>query len=108
MERISLSGNNLKTLPEEIGACVALQELYLANNAKFSSLPSSAGHLRRLQELVLRKCPALKQLPASVAGRTYTTLATYIVRFVARQHLDNRHPHIVLLLLYITCDHSRD
>ena len=74
MERISLSGNNLKTLPEEIGACVALQELYLANNAKFSSLPSSAGHLRRLQELVLRKCPALKQLPASVAGRIYHNL----------------------------------
>ena len=70
IERISLSGNNLKTLPEEIGSCVALQELYLANNAKFSSLPSSAGHLRRLQELVLRKCPALKQLPASVAGMT--------------------------------------
>ena len=67
VQRISFSGNNLKTLPEEIGRCGQLQELYLANNAKFSSLPSSAGHLRRLQELVLSKCPALKALPASIA-----------------------------------------
>jgi Leucine-rich repeat (LRR) protein len=65
IERISLASNNIKTLPEEIGACVTLKELYLSNNAKLNSIPSTAGHLRQLQELVARKCPALKALPAA-------------------------------------------
>ena len=46
MKRLSLSSNNLKTLPDEIGACTALKELYVNNNAKFSMLPGAAGHLR--------------------------------------------------------------
>ena len=53
----------LKGLPDEIGACTTLEELYVANNPKFSYFPSSAGHLRRLKELSLARCPALKQLP---------------------------------------------
>lgn len=28
------------------GECTALTELYINNNAKFSSLPGTAGHLR--------------------------------------------------------------
>lgn len=63
LRRLSLSSNNLKALPEEIGACSSLRELYINNNAKFSVIPGSAGHLRQLQELSCRKCPALKQLP---------------------------------------------
>lgn len=48
VQRISFASNNIKSLPEEIGACQSLEELYLSNNAKLSSLPSSAGHLRCL------------------------------------------------------------
>jgi Leucine-rich repeat (LRR) protein len=58
-----LSNNNIKALPDEIGACTTLEELYVNNNAKFNYFPSSAGHLRRLKELALSKCPALKQFP---------------------------------------------
>eukprot|EP00602_Paraphysomonas_sp_CaronLab_P011789 CAMPEP_0185042626 /NCGR_PEP_ID=MMETSP1103-20130426/42460_1 /TAXON_ID=36769 /ORGANISM="Paraphysomonas bandaiensis, Strain Caron Lab Isolate" /LENGTH=458 /DNA_ID=CAMNT_0027582727 /DNA_START=8 /DNA_END=1384 /DNA_ORIENTATION=+ len=65
LRRLSLSSNNLRALPEEIGACTSLRELYINNNAKFSVIPGSAGHLRQLQELSARKCPALKQLPAT-------------------------------------------
>lgn len=54
-------------MPEEIGACTTLEELYVSNNAKFSYFPGSAGHLRMLKELSLSKCPALKMLPSTVA-----------------------------------------
>lgn len=54
-------------LPDEIGACTTLEELYVSNNAKFSYFPSSAGHLRRLKELSLSRCPALKQMPNTAA-----------------------------------------
>lgn len=65
LEKLSLASNNLQSLPDEIGACTLLEELYLNNNAKFSHFPSTAGHLRNLQELAMRKCPALKALPVS-------------------------------------------
>ncbi|RYG62697.1 hypothetical protein EON64_17385 [archaeon] len=58
-----MANNVLKGLPDEIGACTTLEELYVSNNPKFSYFPSSAGHLRRLKELSLARCPALKQLP---------------------------------------------
>eukprot|EP00595_Chromulina_sp_UTEXLB2642_P003288 CAMPEP_0196764280 /NCGR_PEP_ID=MMETSP1095-20130614/5798_1 /TAXON_ID=96789 ORGANISM="Chromulina nebulosa, Strain UTEXLB2642" /NCGR_SAMPLE_ID=MMETSP1095 /ASSEMBLY_ACC=CAM_ASM_000446 /LENGTH=116 /DNA_ID=CAMNT_0042119451 /DNA_START=916 /DNA_END=1266 /DNA_ORIENTATION=+ len=64
---MSLSSNNIRKVPEEIGGCVNLKELYLSNNSKLSVIPSTAGHLRQLQELSLRKCPALKQLPDSMS-----------------------------------------
>jgi Leucine-rich repeat (LRR) protein len=63
IEKISFSNNNIKTLPDEIGACTTLEELYMSNNAKLNYFPSAAGHLRRLKELSLSKCPALKQFP---------------------------------------------
>lgn len=66
IKKVTLSSNNIRALPEEIGACSTLEELYINNNAKFNSFPSSAGHLRLLKELSLSKCPALKQLPNTV------------------------------------------
>lgn len=72
IEKLSFSNNNIRALPDEIGACTTLEELYIANNAKFSYFPSSAGHLRRLKELSLAKCPALKQFPTT--GKTVFVL----------------------------------
>ena len=46
IQKISLASNNLRGLPDEIGACTTLEELYLSNNAKLSYFPGSAGHLR--------------------------------------------------------------
>ena len=46
IERLSIASNNIRSLPEEIGECSNLQELYLSNNAKLSSIPGTAGHLR--------------------------------------------------------------
>jgi len=59
------------------GACSALRELYINNNAKFAMLPGTAGHLRKLQELSMRKCPALKQLP--VTGICLASPPSYIL-----------------------------
>ena len=67
LKRLSLASNNIKALPEEIGACTALTELYLNNNAKFSKLPPTTGHLQMLKELSIRKCPALKEIPHTIA-----------------------------------------
>ena len=92
LRRLSLASNNIKrsdksndilplfshsftsvylfhkySLPDEIGGCTALQELYLNNNAKFSRLPATTGHLQMLRELSIRKCPALKDLPSTMA-----------------------------------------
>lgn len=44
--KLSLASNNIQSLPDEIGECRSLKELYLNNNAKLSSMPSSTGHLR--------------------------------------------------------------
>lgn len=66
LERMSLSSNNIKKLPEEIGGCTNLKELYINNNTKFSTVPTSIGELKRLEELSAIKCPALKQLPATI------------------------------------------
>jgi Leucine-rich repeat (LRR) protein len=46
IQKLSFSNNNIRVLPDEIGACTTLEELYLSNNAKFNYFPSSAGHLR--------------------------------------------------------------
>ena len=70
MERLSLSSNNIKKLPEDIGGCANLKELYVNNNAKFSTVPNSIGELKMLEEMSMKKCPALKQLPATVADMT--------------------------------------
>ena len=67
LKRMSLASNNIKALPEEIGACTSLVELYLNNNAKFSKLPATTGHLQQLKELSIRKCPALKEIPHTIA-----------------------------------------
>lgn len=67
LQKFSAASNNLRAIPDEIGTCTTLEELYLGNNAKLSYFPTSAGHLRRLKELSLAKCPALKQFPASGA-----------------------------------------
>jgi len=70
IERLSIASNLITSMPEELGACTTLVELYLSNNAKLSYIPSSAGHLRSLQELKLYKCPALKQLPTTALEMT--------------------------------------
>lgn len=64
LERLSLASNNLKALPEELGQCSNLEELYASNNAKLSVVPPSASKLGKLRALSLLKCPALKQLPS--------------------------------------------
>merc|ERR1712139_763132 len=66
LKRISLSTNNLKTLPAEMGNCTQLEELYMNNNTKFSKMPESMGHLKMLRELSARSCKALKALPSSM------------------------------------------
>ena len=68
MEKLSLSKNNFKTLPEGLGAMTNLRELYVNGNSKFSSLPVSVGNLRSLRELALRGCPKLKSIPSSVTN----------------------------------------
>ena len=51
----------------QVSNCESLVELYLNNNGKFSSFPSSCGQLRALKELQAKKCPALKSLPSSAS-----------------------------------------
>jgi Leucine-rich repeat (LRR) protein len=87
IQKISFANNNIRALPDEIGACTTLEELYMSNNAKFSYFPSTAGHLRfaclyirfclklislvrRLKELSLSRCPALKQFPNTATEMT--------------------------------------
>ena len=65
MEIFTLSSNNIKKLPEELGECKNLKELYINNNAKLTTVPPSLGHLINLNSLELRKCVALKTLPNS-------------------------------------------
>lgn len=65
LQKFSAASNNLRAVPDEIGTCTTLEELYLGNNAKLSYFPATAGHLRRLKELSLARCPALKQFPAT-------------------------------------------
>lgn len=45
-----LESNSLETLPEEVGDCVALQELYLDDN-RLRSLPLSIASLPNLRKL---------------------------------------------------------
>ena len=42
-----------------------MEELYITNNPKFSSMPASAGELINLKEIEARKCAGLKSLPPS-------------------------------------------
>ncbi|CAM9338028.1 unnamed protein product, partial [Ectocarpus sp. 12 AP-2014] len=76
--KLSLSGNNIKAkprptylytqaIPAEIGACSGLAELYINNNQKFSSVPTSISGLKMLRELSARRCKALKSLPSELA-----------------------------------------
>lgn len=46
IEKLTLGSNNLRGLPDEIGNCTTLEELYVNNNAKFSYFPQTCGHLR--------------------------------------------------------------
>ncbi|CAM9351269.1 unnamed protein product, partial [Pylaiella littoralis] len=66
--KLSLSGNNIKVIPAEIGACTWLTELYINNNQKFSSMPASISKLKMLRELSARRCKALKSLPPELAN----------------------------------------
>ncbi|CAN0173594.1 unnamed protein product, partial [Ectocarpus sp. 6 AP-2014] len=54
-------------IPAEIGACSGLAELYINNNQKFSSVPTSISGLKMLRELSARRCKALKSLPSELA-----------------------------------------
>lgn len=46
LERMSIASNNIRRVPEEIGTCINLRELYLSNNKKLAVIPNSTGHLR--------------------------------------------------------------
>ena len=70
IRRLSFASNQIKGLPEEIGSCTTLEELYVSNNPKFSYIPPSSGHLRSLQALCAYKCPALKQVPTTLHEMT--------------------------------------
>jgi Leucine-rich repeat (LRR) protein len=66
--RLFLAGNQLNTLPPEIGRLTRLQGLYLASN-QLNALPAEIGRLTRLQDLDLSE-NQLTTLPAQIGRLT--------------------------------------
>lgn len=57
LKKLKCSGNNIETLPEELGKCNQLEELICSEN-KLVALPRSVGNMRKLHTLLVRR-PAL-------------------------------------------------
>ncbi len=65
---LSISGNNLESLPDEIGEMYALKKLYCANNA-LAALPGTIGNLSHLYVINLNR-NELQTLPVSITNLT--------------------------------------
>nr|WP_081098069.1 leucine-rich repeat domain-containing protein [Leptospira borgpetersenii] len=58
-QALNLSGNQLTTLPKEIGKLQSLRELNLSHN-QLTTLPKEIGELQNLRKLYLDDIPALR------------------------------------------------
>ena len=56
LKKLKCSGNNIETLPEELGKCNQLEELICSEN-KLVALPRSVGNMRKLHTLLVRRLP---------------------------------------------------
>tara|TARA_B100000475_G_scaffold168821_1_gene130515 strand:+ start:364 stop:966 length:603 start_codon:yes stop_codon:yes gene_type:complete len=54
LKKLKCSGNNIETLPEELGKCNQLEELICSEN-KLVALPRSVGNMRKLHTLLVRR-----------------------------------------------------
>jgi leucine-rich repeat protein SHOC2 len=62
---LNLTGNQLTSLPAEIGRLTSLKELCLGGN-KLTSLPAEIGRLTSLKELDLRYNHHMTSVPAEI------------------------------------------
>ena len=69
LPQVSLSNNQLSSLPEEMGLLGNLEGLYLCHN-DLTELPESIGMLANLKELTLSG-NMLRELPASMQSVSY-------------------------------------
>ncbi|CAN0924209.1 Putative disease resistance protein RGA4 [Linum grandiflorum] len=68
---LDLSGNNMKTLPEEIAGLLNLEVLMLNECRLLEKLPKGTGDLSHLTHLALDGCPALICLPLGIGRLCY-------------------------------------
>ena len=89
--------NNIKCIPENFGiGCSLIEELYINNCPKFSTLPNSIGNCSKLREIQAKKCPALKMMP-SASYEGMTSLMELDVR-AAKKQVCKLNPEMVLWL----------
>ena len=97
LKRLSISSTNIKSIPENVGmGCSLLEELYINNCPKFSSLPNSIGFCKRLREIQAKKCPAFKLMP-STSYEGMESLMELDVR-AAKKQVCKLNPDMVLWL----------
>jgi Leucine-rich repeat (LRR) protein len=60
LRELDLTGNNMKSLPEEIDALSKLEKLNFYLCHELQELPKSLSKLRKLGELNISKCESLR------------------------------------------------
>ena len=99
LNKLSLNGCNISSLPDTIKYAKNLKQLDLSNNPSLTSLPDALLNCRQLQILFISSCPGIKRLPTVLGKMTSITRLGWRSGSLTSIDYDGLPPNIIHLIL---------